>query len=382
MSAITTALTEASIIRAKILGKVLIMILRCLAGALMLAVSAAAAGEGDAPQHQLLVFGSAEVARVPKSNLTTIYSRPEVLAADVLFTLQRGPIKLFGEFELNDHESDLERFQIGWEPSEHMVLWLGRFHQPASIWNSEYHHGQYLQTPITRPGVENWDDDGGIIPQQFTGVLTESNWNLPGGRVLKIAAGGGLTSVLTPEGLESFDLLRPNADRHRFGYQARVALMSDQLSESGAGLVYAQEKIAWRDALPAPFPMLRYVDFSLAGAYATYVHGSWKLQAVGYYIDAQLKGTSFRDSDVLTGYLTLEDALTPNLRVFVRREDSSHLSEAPYLRLFPRFPTARSTLAVRWDFMRRHALTTELSDTYTATDHYFEYRLQWSAALR
>jgi len=347
----------------------------------VLLASAAAAGEADPLQHQLLAFGSAEVAHVPKSNLTTIYSRPEVLAADMLFTLQRGPIKLFAEYELTDHESDLERFQIGWEPSEHMVLWLGRFHQPASIWNSEYHHGQYLQTPITRPGVENWDDDGGVIPQQFTGVLAESNWNLPRGRVLRIAAGGGLTPVLTPEGLKSFDLLRPDADEHRFGYQARVALMSDQFSESGAGLVFAQEKIAWRDAPPIPFPMLRYVDFRLAGAYASYVHRSWKLQAVGYYIDAQLKGTSFRDSDLLTGYVTVEDALAHNLRVFFRREDSSHLSEAPYLRLFPRWPTARSTFAMRWDFTRRHALTAELADTYTATDHYMEYRLQWSAAL-
>jgi hypothetical protein len=373
--------TEASTNRTQNLGKVLTMLLRCLAGALVLAVSTAVAGEGEPLEHQLLVFGSAEVARVPRSNLTTIYSRPEVLAADVLFTLQRGPIKLLGEFEVNDHESDLERFQIGWEPSEHMVLWLGRFHQPGSIWNSEYHHGQYLQTPITRPGVENWDDDGGVIPQQFTGVLTESNWNLPDGRVLKIAAGSGLTSVLTPEGLKSFDLLRPNADEHRFGYQGRVALMSDQFSESGAGLVFAKEKIAWRDAPPALFPTLRYVDFTLAGAYATYAHGSWKLQAVGYYIDAQLIGTHARDSDLLTGYVTVEDALTHNLRVFVRREDSSHLSEAPYLRLFPLFPTARSTLAVRWDFMRRHALTAELADTYTATDHYMEYRLQWSAAL-
>jgi hypothetical protein len=347
----------------------------------VLAVSAAAAAEGEPLQHQLLAFGSAEVAHVPKSNSTAIYSRPEVLAADVLFTLQRGPFKLLAEYELTDHESDLERFQIGWEPSEHMVLWLGRFHQPASIWNSEYHHGQYLQTPITRPGVENWDDDGGVIPQQFTGVLAESNCDLPGGRVLKIAAGGGLTPVLTPEGLRPFDLLCPEADKHQFGYQGRVALMSDQFSESGAGLVFAQEKIAWHDAPPALFPMLRYVDFTLAGAYASYVHGSWKLQAIGYYIDAQLTGTHFRDTDLLTGYVTVEDALPHNLRLFVRREDSSHLSEAPYLRLFPRWPTARSTLAVRWDFMRRHALTAELADTYTATNHYIEYRLQWSGAL-
>ena len=98
-------------------------------------------------------------------------------------------------------------------------------------------------------------------------------------------------------------------------------------------------------------------------------------------IDAALKGTSFRDSDLLTGYVTVEDAFSHNLRLFVRREDSSHLSEAPYLRLFPRFPTARSTLAVRWDFLRRHALTAELTDTYTATNHYIEYRLQWSGAL-
>jgi hypothetical protein len=352
---------------------------RCLAGVLVLAVSAAVAGEPL--QHELLVFGSAGVSRGRGSDLTSTYLRREAFAADVLFTLQRGPIRLFSEFLLTDRESDLERFQIGWAPSEHMGLWIGRFHQPGSLWNSEYHDAQYLQTSITRPGVESWDDDRGIIPQEFTGVLAASSWGLPGGRILKIAAGSGLTPVLTPDRLEAFDLLRPDTDKHLFGYQARIALMADQFSESGAGLVFAQEKIGWRDAPPTLFPTLRYVDFTVAGGYASYLHGSWKFQAVAYYVDAQLIGASVRDSDLLTGYLTVEDALTPNLRVFVRREDSSHVSESPYLRLFPRFPTARSTLAVRWDFMRRHALTAELADTHTATDHFKEYRLQWSAAL-
>lgn len=30
-------------------------------------------------------------------------------------------------------------------------LRIGRIHTPVSIWNSTYHHGQYLQTSITRP---------------------------------------------------------------------------------------------------------------------------------------------------------------------------------------------------------------------------------------
>src|SRR5689334_21814483 len=146
-----------------------------LCASLLLALAAGTAGAGDT-QHELLVFGSAEVARADGIDRDETHIDAEKVAADILFSLQRNSFKVFGEYLLTNHESDLERFQVGWEPSEGSVVWLGRFHQASSVWNHEHHHGQFLQTSITRPASEEWEDEGGIIPQHFVGPLWESSW--------------------------------------------------------------------------------------------------------------------------------------------------------------------------------------------------------------
>ena len=92
-------------------------------------------------------------ARRPTPRSTT-----RSLQADALLSLQKGPFKLFGEYLLSDHEGDLERFQLGWQLSGDTVIWIGRFHQPTSVWNHDHHHGQYLQTSITRPAIDEWED--------------------------------------------------------------------------------------------------------------------------------------------------------------------------------------------------------------------------------
>src|SRR5215510_12226048 len=153
----------------------------------LLSVEVTAARAQDT-QHDLLVFGSAEVARVGAVDSDLVNFDPEKIAADVLFSMQHDSFKVFGEYLLTNHESDLERFQLGWEPSERQVVWLGRFHQASSVWNHVHHHGQFLQTSVTRPASEEWEDEGGIIPQHFVGLLWEASWR----NGLHTAFGGGI----------------------------------------------------------------------------------------------------------------------------------------------------------------------------------------------
>ena len=105
------------------------------------------------------------------------------------------------------------------------------------------------------------------------------------------------------------------------------------------------------------------------------------MSAVGYYIDAALTGTSARDSDFLTGYVLAEAPLYRNVRAFARWENTSHVLEAPYLEFFPEFVNRRTTLGVRWDFLRKQAITAEVAKARNAAQHFNEYRVQWSAAL-
>src|SRR5437016_9605532 len=113
---------------------------------------------GDPLEYEFLVLPSVEAGGVFNRHATQTEVRDEVIRADLLLSLQKGPFKLFGEFLKSDHEGDLERFQLGWQLSNDTVVWIGRFHQPTSVWNHEHHHGQYLQTSITRPSIDEWED--------------------------------------------------------------------------------------------------------------------------------------------------------------------------------------------------------------------------------
>src|ERR1700684_278826 len=111
--------------------------------------------------------------------------------ADVIFGLTHEQFHVFGEYFITPEEHDLERFQLGYEVIPDTVLWLGRFHQPASAWDTEHHHGRYLQTAITRPAIENWEDEEGLIPQHIPGALVESRRPLGPDSGLQIDGGVG-----------------------------------------------------------------------------------------------------------------------------------------------------------------------------------------------
>src|SRR5215471_3373784 len=76
-------------------------------------------------------------------------------------------------FETTDSgglDTDLERLQIGYVFSDAATVWAGRFHSPWGYWNTAYHHGQQIQTTITRPKFLEFEDRGGVIPAHTVGL--------------------------------------------------------------------------------------------------------------------------------------------------------------------------------------------------------------------
>ena len=118
---------------------------------LVLSLLCSPLARGDPLQHEFLLLPSAVVVGTFDRQAPEAQLYDQVLQADALLTLQKGPFKLFGEYLLSDHEGDLERFQLGWQLSSDTIIWVGRYHQPTSVWNHEHHHGQYLQT--NSPGL-------------------------------------------------------------------------------------------------------------------------------------------------------------------------------------------------------------------------------------
>ena len=337
---------------------------------------------GDPWQYELLLMPSAQAVGTFDREAPFAQFYDEVVAVDSLFTIQRGPFKLFGEYVLSDHEGDLERLQLGWQLSSDTVIWMGRYHQPSSEWNHEHHHGQYLSTSITRPGIEEWEDLGGILPQHFTGILVESSHAVPDGWYLRTAAAGGIAPQITSDGLVPFDLVHPDHNHRQVGYQARASLHPNEFTETGVGLLAANDELA---VVSQPTPQtfgLDHVDLTLLGAFGTYAGPSWKLVGTFYYVQSGLDYVDHVQHDRFElAYLQAEKRLDHQLTLFGRIETSLNTSNSPYLQLFQEFGREKYLGGVRWDFQSRQALTLQLGKTYTLQGHFADVRLQWCAAL-
>lgn len=339
---------------------------------------------GDPLQHEFLLMPSAQAVGTFDRQAPVTKVVDEVVQADMLFSLQKGPFRLFGEYVLSDHEGDLERFQLGWQVSEDTVIWFGRYHQPTSVWNHEHHHGQYLSTSITRPAMDEWEDLGGILPQHFTGTLIESSRPAFGDWRLRWALGGGIAPRITQGGLEPFDLVHPDSNRHQAGTQARASLHPGEFTETGFGLFAASDELPTIGLAAPPVPGLDHVDLKLLGAFAAYASDNWKVLATVYRAETALDSpiTALQLHDTFeVGYLEVERRFAGDFTAFARWEDSAHGSDAAYLKLFPAFFRSKHLGGLRWDFMQRQALTLQLSDSHTLQGRFSDIRFQWSAAF-
>ena len=348
---------------------------------ILLSVLCSPLARGDPLQHEFLLLPSAQAVGTfdRQSPETQLYD--QVVQADALLTLQKGPFKLFGEYLLSNHEGDLERFQLGWQLSSDTVIWVGRYHQPTSVWNHDHHHGQYLQTSITRPGIDDWEDLRGVLPQHFTGVLIESSREVFGDWRLRTAAAGGVAPKITGESLEAFDLVHPDGGR-RMGYQARASLHPGEFTETGVGILAAYDQLAAEGSTAPQHIGLDHVDLKLYGLFGTYAGDAWKVTATVYFAQAQLHYTGATVADSFgVGYVEVERHFARDFTGFARYEESVGTGNSAYLRLFEEFARSRYVGGARWDFTDRQALTVQLTDTFLLNGHFSDVRLQWSAAL-
>ena len=88
---------------------------------------------------------------------------------------------------------------VRFDHSDELKASVGRYHTPINYWNTAFHHGQWLQTTITRPEMIQFG--GRVLPVHFVGALVEGaipaawlNLNYKGG------VGNGRGSVISRGG--------------------------------------------------------------------------------------------------------------------------------------------------------------------------------------
>src|SRR5579859_5233493 len=66
---------------------------------------------------------------------------------------------------------EVERSIIQFQENDYFKVSFGRYHTPINYWNETFHHGQWLQTSISRPEMAQFG--GSFLPIHFVGALVE-----------------------------------------------------------------------------------------------------------------------------------------------------------------------------------------------------------------
>jgi hypothetical protein len=327
----------------------------------------------DIPGELLLFTDVTGFERSHQAGANGLRDHDLVLAIDFFYALDRDRFRFLGEYLADTNDHALERFQLGVRAGE-ATVWLGRFHNPIGYWNTQYHHGAYLQTTASRPGILEFEGGDGPLPMHLTGILVEGIRD-SGTAGIHYTFGAGLGPVLT-DALAPFDILHPESS-HRFGATLRLSYqpVSYGLDEAGFSLSYTN--------IPASTPEVELARQSVATLFGNWHFGPVRALGELFIVQNRLDQPN---GDQITkrfsnAYVQLEYPWSEKLTIFTRFEKTLARSEDQYLDFFGKVVRDRALLGGRYNFYRNMALKLEVSKDKLEQDRFNQIMLQWSAVF-
>lgn len=339
------------------------------------------------PQHDFVLFASIEGFDRFDSADSSLDEFDSRYTGDFLYTYSGSRFRFLAEFIASSHETEMERLQAAWLIDEHTALWLGRFHSVSKFWTSEFHHGQFLQNSISRPKLEEWEDEYGPMPSHITGLLFERKIGAGESGEWSVAAAGGIGPRFIDDRLKAFDILDPTSG-HKGALNLNVTYRPEVLSTTQFGLVAAWSDIAVDNVVVPGFDGLGSVHQMTAGFYADWSGDAWRLMTHATWFGNELRFVDRQETDnFILAYLQAEYSVNEDWTVFGRLEAGPDEGESRFLAMFPEFVANRQMLGVRWDIVDNHSLSLEVANTGNDRQQlseleYKELRVQWSAVFR
>ncbi len=340
----------------------------------------------------VLMVNSPPVSAVPKGeflvfpNINTISRKDELTlngqkilprehtdpSVDFFFSRDFERLRVIAEFftsSSDDHGAHFERLQLGWRLPRNMNLWGGRFHNPLGYWNTQYHHGSYLETAITRPGTVAYESNGGILPMHLAGLLLQGSVSR-GDTLFSYDLAVGLGPELSGAALEELNILKTDS-RSEPVLTLRLNYSPLEDGPTQYGLSFSRGTI--------PDNLGGDIRQETMGAHANWETGRLRLLLALYTIRNEITGSD--DRSFASGYLQAEWALALRWTLFSRLEDSRGEKDDSYLARIPLFVRARQLGGIRFELTDRQALKLEFSNTRYLGHHSEAIRFQWSAVF-
>lgn len=296
-------------------------------------------------------------------------------AVDFFYTAELGQARLLAEFFVDHEERDIERLAVGWVTADDTRVWFGRFHTALGQWNRKHHHGTYLQTTIFRPGIIEWEDDGGVIPAHSTGISFET-MNEHGTHMLRYSLDVGLGPQLTPGNLKALDVLKPGDGEHNLMVVGAISHHGEARPMDDNGLFAGYIRI------PSSVAGIREVEQIIFGGYANYSPNKWHFSASALWINVDVDlASGENDASFGYGYFQPEYWLNNRWILYGRLEGTMQGENNLYLQQIPAYVRQRALIGARYQFTRAQALKIELAALEQYDTHFAQAAIQWSAAL-
>jgi hypothetical protein len=152
--------------------------------------------------------------------------------------------------------TDLERLQLTFRADDALQLSAGRYHTGIGFYNTAFHHGSYFETPIGRPRIFDFEDEGGVLPIHEVGLSARGVVPNTGTALRYLAEVGNGRTWTTVESAEGRD--RNGAKSTNVG----VSLRPERWGGLELGASFYRDQV--RDAAASD------VRLRIAAAYAVY----------------------------------------------------------------------------------------------------------------
>lgn len=295
---------------------------------------------------------------------------------DFFYTASFDDWRLLSELLVSSEERDLERLTIGRVSAGGAQLWLGRNHTDLDQWNHLFHRETYLQTSIHRPGIIEFEDEGGVIPAHITGLTLEDNRDVDG-QTFNYGFTAGLGPGLEQEHLVPFNILASNEGSHDLAVTAHLSDQPATGSFPDSGLFFGHT------IMPSRSANIREVRQTVLGAYTNYTKNTLVVRASVFYVanDLDLTGGVKKKGSFGYAYLQPEYDLDPTWTLYGRLERTSGAEDDLFIRQVPSFINNRSLVGARYQMKNGQVLKFELATLEQYNQHFASAEIQWSAAL-
>jgi len=297
---------------------------------------------------------------------------------DFFYTAKFNDWRLLTEFLVSDDERDLERLIVGQIRGNGLQFWIGRNHSDIDQWNRLFHRETYLQTTISRPGIIEFEDEGGVLPAHITGFSMEDNFNV-GTRSLNYRFTVGLGPILEDQHLVPFDILKPTNDSNDLAITAVISDQSggDSFKDSGVFFSHA--------IIPSQIAGINQDKQTVLGAYTNYSTGPnivWRGSAFFVADYMALTGGNTNNSTYLYGYLQPEYNANVSWTLYGRVEANSGAEDDLFVQQIPSFISERVLVGARYQMASSQAIKFEVAKLKQYGQRFVTTQVQWSAAFQ